>query len=65
MPKEFKKNINTSVLGDFKGAHFHIISDEYKAAQYFPIHIMLKMAHSSFNKGPFGNKGGQFPHGPL
>ena len=34
-------------LGNFKGGHFHLISDE----NYFPIHIMLKMAKSSFSIG--------------
>ena len=53
-------------LGKFKGGHFHLISDEKKTVQYFLIHIMFKMAHSSFNKRPpFDSKGGQCPHGPL
>ena len=51
-------------LGNFKMDHFHLISDKKNTVQYFPIHIMLKMAHSSFTKGPFDPKGGQWPHGP-
>ena len=52
-------------LGSFNWDNFHSISDENKTVQYFPIHIMVKMAQSSFNKGPFDLKGGQWPHGTL
>ena len=53
-------------LGNFKWDHFHSISDKQKNTnQYFPIHIIVKMAQSSFNKGPFDPKGGQWPHGTL
>ena len=52
-------------LGHFKWGHFYLISDKNKTAEYFPIHIILKMAHSSFSKGPFEQDGGQWPHGSL
>ena len=34
-------------------------------AQYFPIHIMWMMTHSSFTEGPFDEKDGQWPHAPF
>ena len=41
-------------LGNFKWDHFHSFQ-----MKYFPIHIMVKIAQSSFNKGPLDPKGGQ------
>ena len=46
-------------LGNFKWDHFDSNSDENKTVQYFPIHIMVEMAQSSFKKGPFDPKGDQ------
>ena len=50
-------------LGNFEEGHFH--SDENLTLPKIPLHLMLKNAHSSFSKGPFDEKGGQWPHGPL
>ena len=54
-PDQILKQISVFNLGNFKEGLFHLISDENKkkTAQYFPIHIMLKMARSSFSKRPF------------
>ena len=53
-------------LENFECDHFHSISDENKTlSNISPIQIMVKMAQSSFNKGPFDPKGGQWPHGTL
>ena len=46
---------------EFERGHFDLISDENQTAQYFPIHVMLKIANSSFGKGLVDKKG---PHGP-
>ena len=46
-------------LENFKGAHFHFISDEYEILPNIsPIYILLKMAHPSFSKSPLIKKKG-------
>ena len=62
------KDFSVFNLGNFKGGHYYLISGENQienTAQFSPIHIMLKMAHSSFNKGQFDKIGGQWHHGPF
>ena len=48
-------------LGIFKGGHFHSILDENKTLPNISpfTFIILKMAHSSFSKGPFDTERGQ------
>ena len=37
----------------FKGFIFILFQMKKNTAQYFPVHIMLKMARLSYTKGPF------------